>query len=233
MPLQLWVQAARLGLRIKEVGVPRLYLDPNRAFGGVLNDAAAAAGLLPPRASPPPWPRSHSLRHGPARESAGPWRAVPCRPGRRAGERDRCACEPREDDGSDAGRAVLWRSCRFAPDRQPGTSRTSQRPTTARPAPRRSCVPKPPGWPWSLRAEATSPGPVNRSATIGPRRGPPGAGISRSCSIPASGSRTSPSPGLAKPVHGTALNLIVDNDIAKSRPCDCRPAPIARRHGSP
>jgi glycosyltransferase involved in cell wall biosynthesis len=40
MPLQLWVQAARLGLRIKEVAVPRLYLDPNRAFGGVLNDEA-------------------------------------------------------------------------------------------------------------------------------------------------------------------------------------------------
>jgi dolichol-phosphate mannosyltransferase len=39
MPLQLWVQAARLGLRIKEVGVPRVYLDPKRAFGGVLNDA--------------------------------------------------------------------------------------------------------------------------------------------------------------------------------------------------
>jgi dolichol-phosphate mannosyltransferase len=39
MPLQLWVQAALLGLRIKEVGVPRLYLDPKRAFGGVLNDA--------------------------------------------------------------------------------------------------------------------------------------------------------------------------------------------------
>lgn len=39
MPLQLWVQAAFLGLRIKEVGVPRLYLDPHRAFGGVLNDA--------------------------------------------------------------------------------------------------------------------------------------------------------------------------------------------------
>lgn len=38
MPLQLWVQAARLGLRIKEIGVPRLYLDPNRAFGGMLND---------------------------------------------------------------------------------------------------------------------------------------------------------------------------------------------------
>jgi len=39
MPLQLWVQAARLGLRIKEVGVPRVYLDPKRAFGGVLDDA--------------------------------------------------------------------------------------------------------------------------------------------------------------------------------------------------
>jgi glycosyltransferase involved in cell wall biosynthesis len=41
MPLQLWVQAACLGLRIKEVAVPRLYLDPNRAFGGVLDNAAA------------------------------------------------------------------------------------------------------------------------------------------------------------------------------------------------
>ncbi len=41
MPLQLWVQAVRLGLRIKEVGVPRIYLDPKRAFGGVLNDADA------------------------------------------------------------------------------------------------------------------------------------------------------------------------------------------------
>ncbi len=40
MPLQLWIQAARAGLRIKEVAVPRLYLDPNRAFGGVLDDAS-------------------------------------------------------------------------------------------------------------------------------------------------------------------------------------------------
>jgi glycosyltransferase involved in cell wall biosynthesis len=39
MPLQLWVQAARAGLRIREVAVPRLYLDPNRAFGGVMDDA--------------------------------------------------------------------------------------------------------------------------------------------------------------------------------------------------
>ena len=61
MPLQLWVQAARAGLRMKEVGVPRLYLDPNRAFGGVMDDAAerlayyhrviatAAAECPPPR----------------------------------------------------------------------------------------------------------------------------------------------------------------------------------------
>ena len=40
MPLQLWVQAACAGLRINEVAVPRVYLDPDRAFGGVLNDAA-------------------------------------------------------------------------------------------------------------------------------------------------------------------------------------------------
>ncbi len=39
MPLQVWAQAAQLGLRVKEVGVPRLYLDPNRTFGGMLNDA--------------------------------------------------------------------------------------------------------------------------------------------------------------------------------------------------
>jgi dolichol-phosphate mannosyltransferase len=38
MPLQLWVQAAHAGLRVKEVAVPRLYLDPSRAFGGVLNN---------------------------------------------------------------------------------------------------------------------------------------------------------------------------------------------------
>ena len=41
MPLELWAQAARLGLRVREIGVPRLYLDPSRAFGGVLNDPTA------------------------------------------------------------------------------------------------------------------------------------------------------------------------------------------------
>jgi len=38
MPLQLWVQAARLGWQIREVGVPRLYLDASRTFGGGMND---------------------------------------------------------------------------------------------------------------------------------------------------------------------------------------------------
>ncbi len=37
MPLQLWVQAALLNWKIVEVGVPLLYLDPNRAFGGHLD----------------------------------------------------------------------------------------------------------------------------------------------------------------------------------------------------
>jgi glycosyltransferase involved in cell wall biosynthesis len=41
MPLQLWVQAARLGLRIREIGVPRVYLDPNRSFGGGMDDHEA------------------------------------------------------------------------------------------------------------------------------------------------------------------------------------------------
>ncbi len=39
MPLQLWVQAAWHELQVKEVAVPRVYLDPNRTFGGILNDA--------------------------------------------------------------------------------------------------------------------------------------------------------------------------------------------------
>jgi glycosyltransferase involved in cell wall biosynthesis len=39
MPLQVLVQAAFHGLRVKEVGVPRIYLDPNRSFGTMLDDA--------------------------------------------------------------------------------------------------------------------------------------------------------------------------------------------------
>ncbi|MGA2618601.1 MAG: glycosyltransferase family 2 protein [Thermoguttaceae bacterium] len=40
MPLELWVQAARLGLRIVEVAVPLIYLDERRSFGGALDHAA-------------------------------------------------------------------------------------------------------------------------------------------------------------------------------------------------
>jgi glycosyltransferase involved in cell wall biosynthesis len=39
MPLQLWVQAVRHGLRIVEFPVPLIYLDENRSFGGSLDDA--------------------------------------------------------------------------------------------------------------------------------------------------------------------------------------------------
>lgn len=39
MPLQVWVQAANLGLRITEVAVPLVYLDATRSFGGGLDDA--------------------------------------------------------------------------------------------------------------------------------------------------------------------------------------------------
>jgi glycosyltransferase involved in cell wall biosynthesis len=39
MPLQLWVQAACLGLRIVEFPVPLVYLEEERSFGGALDDA--------------------------------------------------------------------------------------------------------------------------------------------------------------------------------------------------
>jgi dolichol-phosphate mannosyltransferase len=39
MPLELWVQAAFRGLRIKEVAVPLIYLDEKRSFGGALDDS--------------------------------------------------------------------------------------------------------------------------------------------------------------------------------------------------
>ena len=38
MPLELWVRAARLGLRIVELPVPLIYLDEKRSFGGALDD---------------------------------------------------------------------------------------------------------------------------------------------------------------------------------------------------
>jgi dolichol-phosphate mannosyltransferase len=39
MPLELWVQAVALGLRIVELPVPLVYLEEERSFGGKLDDA--------------------------------------------------------------------------------------------------------------------------------------------------------------------------------------------------
>jgi len=39
MPLELWVQAARHGLRLVEMPVPLIYLDEDRSFGGALDQA--------------------------------------------------------------------------------------------------------------------------------------------------------------------------------------------------
>jgi dolichol-phosphate mannosyltransferase len=40
MPLEVWVQAARAGLKIRELPVPLIYLDEKRSFGGSLDNAA-------------------------------------------------------------------------------------------------------------------------------------------------------------------------------------------------
>jgi glycosyltransferase involved in cell wall biosynthesis len=45
MPLELWAQAARLGLRIVELPVPLIYRDANRSFGGGLDDADTRLAL--------------------------------------------------------------------------------------------------------------------------------------------------------------------------------------------
>lgn len=40
-PMQFWVQAARAKFKMREMPVPLIYNDPNRHFGGRLDDAAA------------------------------------------------------------------------------------------------------------------------------------------------------------------------------------------------
>ncbi len=40
MPLEVWVQAASLGLQVVEVAIPRIYLQEKRSFGGALDDGA-------------------------------------------------------------------------------------------------------------------------------------------------------------------------------------------------
>ncbi len=38
MPLEFWVQAAKLGLKIVELPIPLIYLDEERSFGGSMDD---------------------------------------------------------------------------------------------------------------------------------------------------------------------------------------------------
>jgi dolichol-phosphate mannosyltransferase len=45
MPLELWVQAAHLGLRIVELPVPLIYLDEARSFGGALDNSETRLGV--------------------------------------------------------------------------------------------------------------------------------------------------------------------------------------------
>ncbi|HMB96642.1 MAG TPA: hypothetical protein VKK61_11430, partial [Tepidisphaeraceae bacterium] len=40
-PMQLWPRAVAAGIRIKEIPVRLIYNDPNRHFGGMLDDATA------------------------------------------------------------------------------------------------------------------------------------------------------------------------------------------------
>ena len=44
-PLQFWVQAVAHGLRVDEIPVPRIYVDPNRSFGTGLDDPARRLAL--------------------------------------------------------------------------------------------------------------------------------------------------------------------------------------------
>jgi glycosyltransferase involved in cell wall biosynthesis len=41
LPLQVWLQASRLGLTVMEIPVPRIYKNPDRRFWGGLDDPAA------------------------------------------------------------------------------------------------------------------------------------------------------------------------------------------------
>lgn len=45
MPLELWVQAAALGLKIVELPVPLVYLEEERSFGGALDNAEIRLGV--------------------------------------------------------------------------------------------------------------------------------------------------------------------------------------------
>ena len=145
MPLQLWVQAARLGLRIKEVGVPRLYLDPNRAFGGVLNDAeerlAYYRGVIArPRLTSP----VRRCRPIPLSSRVGR---------RRAGERPSQVRAPKEDGAVVAEPPLSQAAAVIGPTVvAPGI-----RPVIARPAPGSNSLAAPAGRCWKPPSELSAP----------------------------------------------------------------------------
>lgn len=80
MPMQMWVQIARAGLRVRELPVRLIYNDPNRHFGGLLDDptvrlqhylqvferALAAPDTARDRVSD-----FHPCRHGPCSTTTG------------------------------------------------------------------------------------------------------------------------------------------------------------------
>ena len=216
MPLQLWVQAARLGLRIKEVGVPRLYLDPNRAFGGVLNDADGAAGLLPPRDR-----RRAAERADPA--CAGwRWSAAGARSpqGELLGERAAGAAAPRQD-GAVLAEPPLAEAGRPAAPQSPATARHADWTSWAVRLP--SCAARPAQAAAGRRPRLPRRRPASRCRPIAP---PILAGcspaISRSCFIPASGSRTSPCNGLARATAARRSTWSSTTTRSKSTSLRCR-----------
>ncbi len=81
MPLELWVQAAALGLSIKELPVPLIYLEEKRSFGGSLDDAARRYQyyqdvLRRSREAVKKWPRQTAPSKA-APSKAGPSKAPP------------------------------------------------------------------------------------------------------------------------------------------------------------
>lgn len=74
-PLEFWARAAQAGLRIREIPVRRIYVDPSRSFGGELDDPAirlaryratfrSAIETGPPVAAPRPTGERCTDRHG-------------------------------------------------------------------------------------------------------------------------------------------------------------------------
>ncbi len=192
MPLQLWVQAAHLGLRVNEVAVPRLYLDPKRAFGGVLNDPRAAIGLLSPNT---PRIRASGCSARMSDFPSGVGSRARDRPLSRPGGRRRTCSSNR--------RRIVWAI----------SSLPMQLDSTFDPRIRISGIPLiefrraavagslRPGTELHRHAIALSADAVYSSPAISP-----------SFSIPASGSRTFVLNRFARQHGGIPLNLVVDND---------------------